>query len=140
MTAKQYLNQIRVLDFKINARIKQAEEIKAKAFAISAVDTTRDAVQTSPSPDKSLRFIERYVDMMREIDSMIDGYVDMKDMIITEISSLKDERYMRVLHYRYIDYLMFSEIAEKMNYSKDYVFRLHRKALKAFEKRTVKVY
>ena len=140
MTTKQYLDQIRVLDTKINHRIKQAEEIRAKAFLISAVDTTKDRVQTSPSSDAGLRFIDKYVDKMREIDAMIDSYVDLKNQIITQIESLDDERYMRVLYYRYIDYLLFTEIAERMNYSKDYVFRLHRKALREFEKRTVNVY
>ena len=140
MTTKQYLCQVRILDSKINHRIKQAEEIKQKAFSISAIDTTKDKVQSSASSDSGLRFIDKYVDMVREIDELIDKYVDLKDQIITQIHDLDDERYIDILYYRYIDYLLFSEIAEKMNYTKDHVWRLHRNALKEFEKKTVKIY
>ena len=140
MTAKQYLCQIRVLDVKINHRIKQAEDLKNKAFSISAIDTTKDKLQSSPSADGGLRFIEKYVDMMHEIDSLIDEYVDLKNKIISQIDNLNNDRYSEILHYRYVDYLLFSEIAEKMNYTKDYVWKLHRKAIKEFEKRTVKDY
>ena len=140
MTAKQYLNQIRVLDLKINHRLEEAEEVRSKAFGLSGVDTTKDRVQTSRSSDTGLRYIDRYGDMMREIDHMVDESVDLKHKIIGEIDSLDDERYIKILHYRYVDSLLFSEIAALMNYTKDHVWRLHRKAIKEFEKRTVNVY
>lgn len=134
MTTKQYLNQIRILDIRINHRIKQAEEIRQKAFMLSAVDTQKDRVQSSPDGNTSLRFIDRYVDMMRSIDKLIDKYVDLKDEIITKIDSIEDERYCEILYYRYVDGMLFSEIAEKMNYTVDHVWRLHRYALQEFEK------
>lgn len=134
MTTKQYLNQVRILNIKIDHRIKQAEEIKQKAFMLSAVDTTKDKVQNSNTEYTALHFIEKYVDMMRKIDEMIDRYVDLKNEIITKIDSLEDERYVEILYYRYIDGLLFSEIALKMNYTKDHVWRLHRYALQEFER------
>lgn len=140
MTTRQYLNQIRLLDVQINHRIKQADDIRAKAFLLSAVDTTKDKIQTSPSSDAGLRYVDRYVDMEREIDALIDKYIDTKNRIIGEIHALEDERFVRVLYYRYVEYLTYNDIAERMNYSKDYVFRLHREALQEFERITVNVY
>ena len=140
MTTRQYLNQIRLLDVQINHRIKQADDIRAKAFLLSAVDTTKDKIQTSPSSDAGLRYVDRYVDMEREIDALIDKYIDTKNRIIGEIHALEDERFVRVLYYRYVEYLTYNDIAERMNYSKDYVFRLHREALQEFGRITVNVY
>ena len=140
MTTRQYLNQIRLLDVQINHRIKQADDIRAKAFLLSAVDTTKDKIQTSPSSDAGLRYVDRYVDMEREIDALIDKYIDIKNRIIGEIHALEDERFVRVLYYRYVEYLTYNDIAERMNYSKDYVFRLHREALQEFGRITVNVY
>ena len=134
MTTKQYLNQIRMLDVKINHRIKQAEEIRKKAFMLSGIDTEKDRVQTSHTGNTSLFFIDKYVDMMLKVDALIDKYVDLKNTIISQIDSLEDERYCEILYYRYVEYMTFPKIAEKMTYTVDHVWRLHRYALQEFEK------
>lgn len=133
MNAKQYLSQITILDSKIDQRIRQAEEIKQKAFLISAVDTTKDRVQSSQS-GSTLKYVEKYVDMMAKIDKLIDEYVDLKDKIIGEIHQLNDQRYIEVLYFRYVDGLHFSEIANTMGYAESHVWRLHCSALREFDK------
>lgn len=134
MTVKQYLNQIRLLDIRIDQRIEQAEEIKQKAFLIEAVDTTKDRVQSSQS-ESNLKYVDKYVDMMAEIDKLVDEYVDLKNKIIGEIHQLEDQRYMEVLYLRYVNGLRFIEIAKAMGYGDRHVKRLHHAALREFGKK-----
>lgn len=138
MNVKQYLGQIKRLDDRIYRRVHQVEELRNKAIMISSVDTSRDRIQSSPSGD-NMRYVEKYVDMMRGLNELIDNYTHIKNKIIGEIESLNNEKYSEVLYYRYVEYLIFPEIADRMNYSKDYVWKIHRKALKEFE-RTVNDY
>lgn len=139
MNAKQYLSQITILDSKIDQRIRQAEDIKRKAFLISAVDTTKDRVQSSQS-GSTLKYIEKYVDMMAKIDKLIDEYVDLKDKIIGEIHQLNDQRYIDVLYFRYVEGMLFADIGNKMGYGERHIWRLHCAALRAFEKMSGNVY
>lgn len=63
----------------------------------------------------------------REIDRQVDDRRDMERAIRT----VEDERLRLLLEYRYFDQLSWEELAEKMNYSYQHVFRLHKQALKA---------
>lgn len=133
MTAKLYLKRIKILDMMINHRLKQAEDIRDKAFTVSAIDTTKERIQSSPSADGN-KYIERYVDLMNEIDDLIDRYVDSKNIVINQIHNLDNEKHSEVLYLRYVEYLLFNEIAVRMHYTKDYIWKLHREALNEFEK------
>ena len=51
MTTKEYLQQAYRLDKRINSHIKELEELKSMAAAISSPQITADKVQTTPSGD-----------------------------------------------------------------------------------------
>ena len=65
----------------------------------------------------------------REIDRQVDDRKNMERAIQT----VPDERLRLLLEYRYFDQLSWEELAEKMNYSYQHVFRLHKQALKALQ-------
>lgn len=139
MTAKEYLNQIRLLDRKINQRIQQAKELRRLA-GLHSQEIKQAAVQTSSAGDPIGNAVSRYVDVETEIDTMIDRYVNLKHKIIGEIHELEDPRMVDLLYLRYVKYMTLEEIActmEKANgghYSYDHTRRLHWKALKEFSK------
>ena len=54
-----------------------------------------------------------------------------KEKIINLIALVPDQKQKRVLTYRYIDNMSFNRIAEKMFYSVDSIFRIHRNAIRA---------
>lgn len=138
MTAKEYLSQLRLLDIKINQKIKEAEELKALAFNAGALSAEGEKVQTSLSgSSRQCDMIEKYVDLQAEIDSEIDRYVDLKHKIINEIHQLSDPRYVEVLHRRYVDGEKFEKISVDMNYGYEWICRLHGQALLAFEKEVI---
>lgn len=48
MKAKEYLQQLPVLDMKINLKLKELEALKVKLIGVGGVDYSNDRVQTSP--------------------------------------------------------------------------------------------
>lgn len=140
MTVKQYLDQIRQLDLMINQRIEQVEELKQIAAGVKSPGMKMEMVQTSKEGDPIGNIVNKYLDMEKEIDAMIDSYVDLKDKIIGEIQALPDPRMVELLSLRYIKYMRLEEIActmKKRNgypYSYDHIRRLHSMSLNAFQK------
>lgn len=141
MTVKEYLNQIRALDKKIDQRIEEAAELRQIAFGIRSPDLSGDRVQTSPDPDKRSELVHKYIVLENRINELIDQYVDMKNKIIGEIHALPDMRLSELLYLRYVKYMRIEEIActmKKTNgdaYSYQHILRLHGKALKCFGKK-----
>ena len=134
MTAKEYLNQIRLLDLKIRQKIEERDHLKAMAAGNSSPVLSKDKVQTSGSGDKMSRTVDSYVDLEKEIDDLVDRYVDKRDMIINQIHQLNNPRYIRILYLRYVKCCTFEYIAVEMNYTIRGVYKLHGNALQAFQK------
>lgn len=132
MTTKDYLNQISRLNRMINNKLIEIQQLKEMSCSISAI-TNGEKVQTSLSPDKIGSSIAKIDEMERNIDSMIDTYVDKKNLIITQIDSIEDEDCYNILFSRYIEKKTFEVIAIELNYSWRQIIRLHGKALKIFE-------
>ena len=134
MTAKEYLQQLRMLDIKIRHRKEQVEELRALAMYSGSFASDGERVQTSGSGDRMSEQVARYVDLQAEVEEMIRGYTERKDRIIREIHELSDARYVEVLFKRYVEFKSFERIACEMNYNYTWICELHGKALQAFER------
>lgn len=135
MNTKQYLLQLQILNTKINQKIEESAQLRsiAKGRGIS-YDSER--VQTSPTNAQE-NIIVKYLDIEREIDKMIDDYVDQKDKIINQIHKLSDARYIEILFDRYVPdknghTKSLEQISVDMHYNYKYVCYLHGQALIAF--------
>ena len=62
------------------------------------------------------------------------SYEEIRERITTQIVSLPDGRFQKVLYLAYVEKLPIWKIAQRMNYSQDHAHKLHRLALEAFEK------
>lgn len=134
MTVKEYLEQIELLDIKINQKQAQLEELRLLAFGDKSPSIDKPQVQSSPVGDKMENAVIKYVDAAKEISALIDRYVAVKQDIIDEIHSLKNKDYIDLLYKRYVDYMSLGEIADEMNYSYSRIRHLHGSALEAFKK------
>ena len=134
MTAKQYLSQIRKLDMMINQRIDEAEALIEIAVGLRSPELKQDVIQASPSGDPIGNAMNRYIDLQREINDMIDQFVNLKHKIIGEINAVPDTRYSELLYHRYVEHMSFAQIAEVMHYEYKYICHLHGEALKCFQK------
>ena len=134
MDTKTYLQQISRLDRMIKNKMSELAQYKDLVYGLSAI-TNEERVQTSPDFDKIGGKVAKIVDMEKKIDSLIDEYVDKKNLIISQIDSVDNEIFYEVLFARYIEKKTFERIATDLNYSFRNTTRIHGKALKEFEKR-----
>lgn len=134
MTTKEYLGQISRLNRMINNKLTEIAQLKDMAVSISATQSG-ERVQTTPNFDKIGTKYAKIDEMERKIDGMVDELVDKKEKIIQQIDSMEDENTYNILFARYIEKKTFEVIATEMKYSWRQVVRLHRTALKQFEKK-----
>lgn len=135
MTAKEYLMQLKWAYLRIEQKIRESADLK-NTLTGRGVQYDSEHVQTSPQNVQE-NTIARYMDMEREIDELIDDYVDQKDHIINQIHELTDIRYMKILFDHYIPddkgkVKSLEEISVEMHYAYKYTCDLHGAALVAF--------
>lgn len=133
MTAKEYLNQAKALEFKVSRRKKQAAELKQAAQSISS-PSTGERVQCSQTGGALEKAVEKYIGLAETAELQAVGLNELRNEIITRIEKTDDSRFLKILTFRYLDYLTFEEIAVKMDYSFRQVLRLHDMALADFAK------
>ena len=132
LTAKQYLDQLRVIDTKINQKMEELADLMTAATSTGAIDYSKDRVQTSPQNAQETR-ICKYVDLDAEINREIDEFVDIKHRVTKEIQELNVDYYIKILFKVYVQYKTVKDAANEIGLSYQYVRDLHKKALKAFE-------
>lgn len=132
LTAKQYLDQLRVIDTKINQKMEELADLMIAATSTGAIDYSKDRVQTSPQNAQENR-ICKYVDLDAEINREIDEFVDIKHRVTKEIQELNVDYYIKILFKVYVQYKTVKDAANEIGLSYQYVRDLHKKALKAFE-------
>ena len=71
--------------------------------------------------------------LREEIQRDLDSLVAQKQEIMQMIGQLSKPEYQTVLELRYLSLWTWEKIAMNMNYSENYIYELHRAALKAFE-------
>ncbi len=132
LTAKQYLDQLIVIDTKINQKMEELADLMTAATSTGAIDYSKDRVQTSPQNAQENR-ICKYVDLDAEINREIDEFVDIKHRVTKEIQELNVDYYIKILFKVYVQYKTVKDAANEIGLSYQYVRDLHKKALKAFE-------
>lgn len=132
LTAKQYLDQLRVIDTKINQKMEELADLMTAATSTGAIDYSKDRVQTSPQNAQENR-ICKYVDLDAKINREIDEFVDIKHRVTKEIQELNVDYYIKILFKVYVQYKTVKDAANEIGLSYQYVRDLHKKALKAFE-------
>ena len=84
MKSKEYLQQLKLLDMKIDQKLKQKEDLRQITQATGALDYSKDRVQTSSSGDTLSNAVIKYLSLEEEIDRQIDQFVDLKNQIINQ--------------------------------------------------------
>ena len=127
----RYLSRYRRLNQRIDRLLEEQGRWREKAMRITPVLSPVPGGGGSGSP------IERPMDKVLEIDVEINREIDELQIVRQEIraalNQLEDENLELLMEYRYIDGLTWERIAEKMDYSRQWVFSLHGKALQKIE-------
>ena len=137
MTAKEYLEQARYLDMRIDSKLEQVSALNGLAEKCTAVMT---GMPHNPSKNTSQMAdtIAKIIDMENEINSDIDRLVDLKNEIAEIINSVPNSEYRTVLEKRYLCFKHWEAIAVEMGCSVRSVFRIHDNALNILKK-TLKI-
>lgn len=131
MTVREYLNQVRRLDREIDEKQEMLGRLRAMAENCSSPKITQ-MPKTPSGKDKISEIIVKIVDLQNEINIRIDQLIDLKRVIIGQIDGLQNPNHRTILWSRYIMNRSWEQIADKMGYSIQNCYRLHRKSLAAF--------
>lgn len=133
MTAKKYLQQIRLCDSRINTKLEELQHLKEMVLKVTPT-LKSDVVTGGGSQDKLAEAAVKIVDLEAEINQEIDKYIEAKQEFSATLEKLEDPIYLQVLHKRYIQYKTWEAIACELNMSYRWVCTLHGRALQEIEK------
>lgn len=130
MQAKQYLKQAYRLNDLINSDLEELDELRIFSKSISTSNfsemPTSGTRNTSPT---FTRAIDKIIDLENHINDEIVRLVDLKKEIRSVINEVIDGDEKLLLKYRYINFLTWEDICEKMNISIRTAHRIHASAL-----------
>lgn len=132
MKAKEYLEQVELLDVKIKQKKIELAGLKEDATCTGAFDYSAEKVQTSAKADSMSNKVAKYVDLEKEIHEDIERFTELKHKVIGQIHMLDDITYMEILFKKYIEYKTLKDIAVEMKYSYGRTKHIHGFALEAF--------
>lgn len=133
MKTQDYLKQIERLDRMIQNKLSEIVQLRHMATSIT-VEPKEVSVQTSSDKDRMGTAVTKLIDLEREIDGLVNNYIDKRKKIISQIDDMEDANMYHVLSERYVARKELSVIAVEMGYSFKQVCRIHGNALAEFER------
>ena len=132
MSTKDYLSQAYRIDQRINSKLAQVMSLRD--LLGKATGTLSGAPKAAtPNPHSMEDAICKMVDMENEINGDIDILVELKAEIMSCIKRVENAEYQTLLEMRYLCFKRWEEIAIELNYSMQYAFRMHERALAEIE-------
>lgn len=126
---KRWLNRAYKIDELIQLDEKKIEEWNELATTIGGFSNS-EKVQSSINTETT--FVNKLFkkdEAIKKYNQRIVERYNIKEEIDEMINSINDNEVVRVLDYRYLQFLEFRKIAKIMNYSKSSIYRLHEKGL-----------
>ena len=128
MTSKEYLSQALYLDKRLKAKERRLDWLRSHAEYVSP------QISESPKTASGIKSpleeaVVRIVDLETEIALNITELVRLKQEIANAIRGVNSIECETILEMRYLALMTWEDIAMQMNYSNDYIYHLHRKAL-----------
>ncbi len=131
--AKEYFAQIRKTDRLIN-RLDSTIATLRSSLTSTGSQLKQDKVQTSGPKDTLGETIAKIMSLEDDINTRIDELVTMKKEAFSMISKVPDLDQQNVLVGRYIQLKKWEDLAAEFEYTTQWLFEIHGKALLAFAK------
>ena len=130
METKQYLRKAYRLHELIESEKAELDALKDLAHSVSSSNVSD--MPKSPSKDNSAPYekcVLKMVDLEAKIKKEIQEYILLAEEIREVINNVEDNEERLLLRHRYLHFLEWEEIEEKMHLSKRSVHRIHSSAL-----------
>lgn len=134
MTAKDYLQEIQVLDVKFEQKKQEYMNLRELNTGVRAVDYSKVRTQNTERSAGFTKHSDKVLDMFYELQEECVDFNLMRHKRIEEIQMMKKVEYMDILFKRFVEYKSMECIAKEMDYTYKYASKLLNLALKAFEK------
>lgn len=129
--AKEYLEQAYYLEELIDSNIKELAELRRISEKISSPNIMNPPSHKTNNGNSALEnTIIKIVDLEKVITEEGAKLIDLKQEIRTAINNVSDNNQRLLLRLKYIEFLNWEQIAERMSYSVKQIYRIHSAALK----------
>ena len=129
MNAKEYLSQAWYLDKRIKTKERQLDWLRSHAVYVSPKISNEPKVPSAEKRSPVEEAVVRITELEREINDSIAKLMRLKTEIADVIRSVNSMECETLLEMRYLTFLGWDQVAAQLNYSQDYIYHLHRKAL-----------
>ena len=133
MTTREYLRQLSRRGVRIEAMRERQRRYRELAQGSAA-----HLCNVPGGGQRQVSSVEEYavrmIDLEREMERRIDEYAALTLKIETAIDRIEDGRLRDLLRWRYMNEWGWEKIAQALGYERRQAFRLHGKALEAFER------
>jgi hypothetical protein len=130
---REYLEYIEKADALIKNKCVEVYQLRCLATSITA-PTDAESIQTSGVTDRVGNIVPKIVMLEKEINQMIDEFVDEKAKRINLIEKLESTVEYDVVHKHYVQYKKLTEIAIEKGYAYQSIVEIHGKALNHLSK------
>ena len=136
MTPKQYLSQYQRAYRTVRLAARQLEQAEHDAAGVRAI-----LYSDMPKSHNVERDLSDAMTKIEELAAVYRDTVKASTAIMSEVAAVimrvPDKTQMEILWLRYVDGLKWEEIAEKMGYGREWVCRVHGKALQSIHRKEV---
>lgn len=133
ISQRNLLREYRFLKIRIRRLEKEIEELQLDAQSVSGVSyeerLASNRSQEAPFEKLVFRIREKEAKKLELLNELY-AKVDEVEAII---ASVEDERKKAILEFHYLDAMKFEDIADKMNYSVERIYQLHREEIRRIE-------
>lgn len=125
--AYNYLNSVRIIDLRI-LRLSARKKMLESCLYPSGIRYDLDKVQGSRE-NQLERLTAEISEIEHKILELYSQKLDKAEEIYGVITKVDSQEFQTILTLRYIGHMSIQKIAEQMNYSQDWVYKKHRKAV-----------
>lgn len=133
MTAKEYLMQVRNLESKMKILKEEIDTLREMVVSTGAIQQG-ERVLSSGTQDKMAETICKINEKECEWNDLMREFALARANVIINIQKLNNPEYEQILYKRYCQSKKWKEIALEMNYTYQWVCKLHGRALLELDK------
>ena len=132
MTGREYLNQIRDTDLNIRCKEREIFRLRQDIMSLQAIDYSRDRI-TGGQPITIADKVANLDAVTDEIMKEWSTYLQERERARFMINQIRSTKQRTVLVDRYINGCTWEKVAELIDFSRQNVHNLHKRAIKNFE-------